>query len=351
MTIETLWHKARPFLGPLGRGYAWLMRLREWAYFKGLLPCFALPVTVISVGNLTLGGEGKTPVTLALAQGFKERGKRVVVVSRGYGVQVSTPKIASRGNGPLGGPGALGDEVYLLAQRLEVPVVVGRDRVAAGTLAVREFHPELLLLDDGFQHLRLARDIDLVLFAADHADTLHEAVFPAGRLREPKEALARASAFLLTKTNLYPKGSAKLLAELLKLGRPIFEIPFIPEAPLPLEAWRTGKCSPKTPKGKGLAFCGLAKPRSFFKLLGELGLNVVKTVSFPDHHFYTEKDAQRLRKTLAESGADFFITTEKDAVKLLPLVDLLSPCYVLPVRAQIPEGLWEFLQPQGEKTS
>ncbi len=344
MSLETLWSKARPYLGPLGRGYAWLMRLRQRAYSQGLFRCFALPVPVISIGNLTLGGEGKTPVTLSLARGLYQRGKKVAVLSRGYKAKVSAPLVASRGQGPLAGPEVIGDEAYLLASKLPVPVVVGRQRVAAGALAVREFQPDLLLLDDGFQHLRLFRDIDLVLFAADHPGVLKEPVFPAGRLREPKEALGRASAFLITKTNIYPKGAAQLFVELRTYARPIFEIPFSSAGMVSLRHWPQGPF--ENPSGKALAFCGLAKADSFWKVLRETGVELVATKKFPDHHLYRKKDLEELLALKTQCQAQFLVTTEKDAVKLRAYLHELPNCYVLVLEPQIPQNLWDFLEDQ-----
>ncbi len=347
MSLDSFWQNIRRYLRPWGYLYGKIMQLREKAYFRGLLPCFALPAYVISIGNLTLGGEGKTPLVMALASKIQREGYSVAIISRGYGGRTKGPFIASRGHGPLADPAFLGDETFFMASRLGVPVVIGRDRIAAGVLALKEFNPQVLILDDGFQHLRLARDLDLVLFAADSPYTLKDAVFPAGRLREPVTALKRASAFLITKANLYPKGSAKLAAELMALGRPLFEVPFSIRGIIPLKDWPQRNYV--TPHGRALAFCGLAKPESFRRVLKSINIEPVAWRHFPDHHYYQRDDIASLTTLAQTYKTDFFITTEKDAPKLKPFRKALHPCFVLEVGAEIPETLWQFLKEEMTK--
>ncbi len=333
MSLEKTWVKISPLFSPLGLAYGLCMRLRERAYQKGLFPSFELPAKVISVGNLSLGGEGKTPVTISLARYLHQKGHRVAILTRGYRGKTKDIFLASRGEGPLAPADFLGDEVFLMASKLPVPIVVGRDRVAGGLVAIREFQAGILILDDGFQHLRLKRDLDLVLFATGR-NPFKERVFPAGRLREPLKALSRAKAFLITKINQDPQAGRNLAARLKSFKKPVFEIPFEAQAPYRLEDF--GTPSPPSPSlsGKALAFCGLAQPESFFRTLETLGLEIER-VAFPDHQTYTEQEIEYLLFQKEKTGAHFLITTEKDAVKLLPFTQRLKPCLVVPIEAKL----------------
>ncbi len=341
MSLEKTWIKLSPLLTPLGLIYGLCMRLREKAYQRGLLSSFELPAKVISIGNLSLGGEGKTPVVISLAQYLHQKGRRVAVLTRGYGGKIRDIFLASRGEGPLAPADFLGDEVFLMASKLPVPIIVGRDRVAAGFVAIREFQTEILILDDGFQHLRLKRDLNLALFAAGR-DPFKERVFPAGRLREPLGALSRANAFLITKINQDPQAGKNLATRLKRFKRPVFEILFESRAPYKLEDF--GSPSPSSPSlsGRGLAFCGLAQPESFFKTLETLGLEIERVV-FPDHQAYTEQEIDYLLSQKEKTGAYFLITTEKDAVKLLAFAQRLKPCLVVPIEAKFDQEFRYFI--------
>ncbi len=342
MSLEKIWSKTSSFLSPLGLVYGLCMRLREKAYQKGVFSSFELPARVISIGNLTLGGEGKTPVTISLARYLHQKGHRVAVITRGYRGRIRDVFLASRGKGPLAPANFLGDEVFLMASRLPVPIVVGRDRVAAGLVAIREFQAEILILDDGFQHLRLKRDLDLILFAASR-DPFKERVFPAGRLREPLTALSRAKAFLITKINQDLQAGKTLAARLKGFQKPIFEIPFEAKAPYKLEDFGSPSAPSLSLSGKALAFCGLAQPESFFKTLETLGLEIERVV-FSDHQAYTEQEIEYLLSRKEKTGADLLITTEKDAVKLLPFAQRLKPCLVVPIEAKLAGDFRRFIE-------
>ncbi len=347
MPIEKAWSKISNWFLPAGYLYGYLMRMREFAYKKGLFRSYRLPAMVISIGNLSLGGEGKTPVTIALATYLQQRGFPIAVLSRGYKGRIKDVFIASKGIGPLGSAEFLGDEIFLLAYKLKgVPIVVSPNRILAGTVAIREFGARIVILDDGFQHLRLARNLDLVLFAADK-NSITKRVFPAGCLREPKEALKRADAFLITKVNQSLCESCKLSTKLMSFKKPIFEIPFRLGSPYPIEELvfqeRSHLDSKVDLTGKGLAFCGIARPESFFLSLDSLGIKVIKKIAFVDHQKYTTKEIERLLVMRDKNKADFFITTEKDAVKLLSFIDRLKPCFVLPIKAKLHEEFLNFL--------
>ncbi len=347
MVLEKAWSKMSDWLFPVGYLYACFMRAREFAYKKGIFTSYTLPATVISIGNLSLGGEGKTPLTVALANYLSQKGFSVAVISRGYKGKIKDIFIASKGSGPLKSPNFLGDEVFLLAHKLKrVPIIVSPNRVVAGITAIREFGAHILILDDGFQHLKLARNLDLVLFSANK-NSLTEKVFPAGYLREPKEALKRADAFLITKVNQSLCGSARLATHLIRFRKPIFEIPFESKNPYPIEKLLSQNNSfikfKDNLTGKGIAFCGIANPESFFSTLELLNIKIVKKIAFLDHQKYTNKEITRLLSIREKIKADFFITTEKDAVKLLPFIDRVKPCFVLPIEAKLHEEFLNFL--------
>ncbi len=300
------------------------VRLRGLAYDAGLLPVHRLPAAVASVGNLAVGGTGKTPATLYLARLLAARGRRPVILSRGYGG--SHARGAGRrgialvvGDGsptPLAPPEVAGDEPVLLAQRAGVPVVVCPDRVAAGRLAIERFHADTLVLDDGFQHRRLARDLDLVL--VDARVGLGEGrLLPAGPLREPPGALARADVILLTKV---PKSGNRdgLLRQIRGLAprAAVFGARYRPVGLGPLGGHAAPVAPAATPLAgrRVVALSGLADPSSFHELLVELGAADVAPLAFPDHHAYGPPDYRRIAE--AASAADAVVTTEKDAVKL-----------------------------------
>ncbi len=268
--------------------FRFILGVRERLFAAGVLRTRRLHHPVISIGNLTLGGTGKTPLTIFLAQKMSERGLRPVILSRGYRRKTRGTLIVSRGQGPVVDWQQAGDEPFLMARRLTgvAAVVVGESRHQAGLLAEREDLGDLLILDDGFQHRQLHRDFDIVAIDPNEWNA-GESLLPTGRWREPKAALTRAHAACVQ-----GEGSLDL---------PIPQFSFRLEPRIEdIEAL----------KGKPVsAFAGIAKPERFFSLLESLGLNVQKRVSFPDHHSYSDRDFDALK-------GDILITTEKDAVKL-----------------------------------
>lgn len=275
----------------MSSAFRFLLQAREKLYTAGILSTVRLDHPVVSVGNLTLGGTGKTPLVIALAEGMKSRGLRPVILSRGYRRQSREIVIAGSDWQQAG------DEPCLMTQRLvDVPVVVGADRFEAGVFAERQKLGDIFLLDDGFQHRRLHRDFDIV--AIDPAEwNAGEALLPIGRWREPKAAIARAH--------------AACVQEMAGTGIPSLPIPtflvrthveglFKNDAPFS-ETHLTGRAV--------VAFAGIAKPQRFFETLPSIGINPVKTVAFADHHAYSRRDIERL-------GGDVLVTTEKDAVRL-----------------------------------
>ncbi len=337
--MEKIWSKVAPLFAPLGFLYGVLMLLRRKAYRKGFLAAYRPRALVISVGNLTLGGEGKTPLVLWLANFLEAKGIRAAILTKGYRGKLKGPAIASRGEGPLLRPDEIGDEAFLLALKSKSPVMVARDRVQGAFWAIKEFEAEILILDDGFQHLRLERDLDLVLFSAEK-NHLAQRVFPAGRLREPWAVLKEASALLLTKINQAGEVDKALYKKLKSFQKPLFRIPYKHLRPYLLGKPGEG---PSTLPFKIFAFAGLGDNHSFCRSLKDLGCEIVGFWPFPDHVKYNKQLVEHLLKKAKALKAEAFLTTEKDAVKLLEFQKLLKPCYVLPLEPAPGRDFEEFI--------
>jgi len=302
----------RGWAWPLVPLYAAGLSAKDGLLAAGVLSTRRLRWPVVSVGSLSAGGAGKTPVVIALAGLLRERGWTVDVLSRGYGREGTG---VERVDASLEGAAArFGDEPVLIAQRAEVPVWVGADRFAAGLEAEEASgegprpseawtgHPSMRvhLLDDGFQHRGLARALDVVLVTAGD---LEDALLPAGNRRERSSALGRADVVVLREEERdHVEGRVRRFMR------------------ARAAVWRVRR-SLRLPEGetagpKPLAFCGIARPDGFSAMIAQAGIAVVETVAFGDHHRYTTADVERLRQIAAERGATGFVTTEKDRVKL-----------------------------------
>jgi tetraacyldisaccharide 4'-kinase len=321
---------------PLTPLYWAAVRARAAAYARGLLRAHRLPVPVVSVGNLTFGGTGKSPTVVALARDLVSRGRRPAVLTRGWGRLTDEPVVLI---GPDAGVTAdrAGDEPLEIATRLPgVPVVVDGDRVRGAGRAL-ELSADVLLLDDGFQHLRLARDLDLLL--VDAGDPWGGGRLPPlGRLREPVSALERASAVLVTKL---PADHAGPLADISRrIGKVTAEMPVMGSR-LVATRVRTGDSMEPVERLRGRrvhAFAGLGRPEAFAALLEDSGAEMVGHRWFGDHHRYT---AAELAAIVEQAhGLDAVpITTGKDAVKL----PLEAPVWVLQAEVVPLEGHWDRL--------
>jgi tetraacyldisaccharide 4'-kinase len=282
------------------------VRARNALYDRGILPTKKLEGPVVSVGNLSVGGSGKTPFVLLLGELLKTRNVKFDILSRGYGRQTRGVMLVD----PGGLARDFGDEPVLMARRLRVPVVVGEDRYAAGRFAEATFGAQLHLLDDGFQHRALARDFDIVLTTPEDA---RDRLLPAGRLREPLTSLRRADAVVLT------SGAS-------------------PDS-LPLDGklvWRVRRgILPKNVPANPVVFCGIARPQNFLMQLRTAGIEPVAEAVFGDHHAYTEQDIRELLKLRQQSEAGGFVTTEKDAVNLGGYLSALEPLAVVPVKMDL----------------
>ena len=293
----------RPLLLPLVPLYAAGLHVARWLQAQQRGRRRSLPSVVLSIGSVSAGGAGKTPVVLALARLLDQREYAVRLLTRGY-KRAST--LVERVD-PAGDPRHFGDEPLLLAQRSGLPVYVGADRYQAGLLA--EETPEravvVHLLDDGFQHRRLVRDLDLVLVTRQDVNDL---LLPAGNLREPLTALRRADVLVLRddETGSLEDFVAALTRE--TGSPPVWHIRRSLRFPTPAAI----------PLQRPLAFCGIARPESFHTMLTQAAMPPASTLTFPDHHRYTARDMHRLLDQARRTNADGFVTTEKDAVKLTP---------------------------------
>lgn len=328
---------------PLSPLYSFAMRLREQFYANGVFASHAFDVPVISIGNLTLGGTGKTPLVQHIARLLQKNGFRPAVISRGYGGSTKERiNIVSDGGRPLLDASYVGDEPRMLAETLPgVPVLTGIVRRLPAEKAV-EMGADVLLLDDGFQHLAVRRDLDLVLF---NADTLagNSRVFPGGDLREPVRALYRASAFVLTgadESNIERAVRFKHLLENKFSGRPVFFSGSRP-AGLVRQVKDGRRMSAQTEELTGrrcFAFCGIARPEGFQKTLQLLPVQPADFKALPDHHAYKEQAVRQLVQAAEKAGADCLLCTEKDLVKLRGLA-LPLPLYGVLMQSAPESGL------------
>ena len=289
--------------------YGAAVRLRLFLYAAGVLRKKKLPCRVISVGNLTAGGSGKTPLAMHIAGILKKNGKRPVIVSRGYKGSARRISAVSDGKTVLMGPDEAGDEPYLMASRLvDVPIVIGADRFRAGLFAIEKFSPDCVLLDDGFQHMRLERDLNILLVDSD-AGLGNGHLLPMGILREPVSGIGRASLIMLKGSDLKPPDALRIK----ETGLPLMGFDYKPSMLYDISEKKP--LNPAMFKGKKVfAFAGTANPEAFFKTIKKLGATLTGSLSFPDHHKYTDSDMERIKAASKESR--LAITTEKDAVKL-----------------------------------
>jgi tetraacyldisaccharide 4'-kinase len=298
--------------------------LRRQAYAAGLVTPFRAAVPVVSIGNVTAGGTGKTPAAIWVCRRLASRGLRVGLLSRGYG------RTEAGGDDEAPPPGVLPDGVVRRTG-------ARRDRLAAE--AVAQDGAQVLVLDDGFQHWRLARDIDLVCI--DALDPFGNGrMLPAGPLREPLTALARASAFLLTRTDLAEAetlGTLRARMKALAGDRPVAESVHRPVA-LVAVGGAPRELSLEWLKGRTVyAFCGIGNPKGFERTLASLGAAVAQCRRFPDHHVYTAEDLRRVVAHAREFMAEALVTTEKDAAKLGG-ASLAVPVYALRVELEVVRG-------------
>ena len=325
-------------LWPLSALYSVIARAKAWCYARGIFRERKLPGTVLSVGNLTVGGTGKTPMVLAIAERLAEEGKHTAILTRGY-----------RGTTDGGRNGVpQSDEIALLRERLagKVQLGVGADRFKSGMVLARH-GIDWFVLDDGFQHLKLSRDADVVL--VDATDPFGGCMLlPAGRLREPLAALRRAHIVVITRSVQAPSPAIEAIIRR-HTSSPIFyastrlesvlRVPRLDVA-LPPQDWQ---------KARFLAFCGIGNPAAFFEDSRNWGLQVVQQRSFADHHVYTAREAAELEQAATSCGADALLCTEKDVWNLRNAQFTTLPAYCCRISFDLPESFWSAVTDAGRR--
>ena len=335
--------------------YEWGVNMKLSLYRWGFLKQHALPCKVISLGNITVGGTGKTPTAQRLARLIRDMGYRVVILNRGY-------RAAWRGDIGLVSDGSkiymtaneAGDEAYLLAKSLPgIPIVIGRKRAISGEYAIKKLGAEVIILDDAYQHWQLARDLDIVLI-----DSLNKFgnnfLLPRGTLREPLINLDRAQAFLLTKVDQTTDEAVSSIRHTLTAYNNkalIVESIHRPRWFIEIENWYKGVrdtgVSLETVQGHAVvAISAIGNPSSFEQTIADIGVNVIDSARFPDHHHYTMTEMQEVMDQAVEKGAAALVTTEKDAVKIPSEFihsDRPLPLYVLGIEVRFLDGYDEFM--------
>ena len=306
---------------------------RLWAYRWGIFPQRSLDCRVISVGNLTLGGTGKTPFVMMIAETLRGNGFKPAILTRGYGGKSkSLVNVVCDGKTLLLAPDQVGDEAVMMAEKLKnVPIVTGSDRFQTGRFALDNYEIDTLILDDGFQHLSLRRDLDILL--CDHERPLgNNHLFPAGELREPASETRRADMVCFTR---YLGGPIKFPSKYLGA------IPQI-KAHLRLDSIvnmdNGDVCEVEVFKNQSVAaFCGIAYPEGFRQILQDTHIQLKMFKAFPDHHEYSLNDIKELEAKALKEGGELILVSEKDAVKLKDFKFSL-PFYKVVIDLEILEG-------------
>jgi len=329
-------------LGAAGRGYSGLLGARDWLYARGVLKSRALPVPVVSVGNLTVGGTGKTPAVEVAVQTLAALGHRPAVVSRGYGRRTRGVQVVADAASIRLDAEEAGDEPFLLARRLPgVPVVVGSNRYDPARLAVQRFGATAIVLDDAFQHRTLRKDLEIVMARARNPWG-NGALLPAGPLREPLAALSRAHLVVATGASRMEDAAAVVSS----VGTHAPGVPVLTAVYEVAECWEANRMRPvsrdQLASARVLAFAGIAAPRAFEETLRAAGVAVQQFLAFADHHWYTPAEVAMLDARAGDLHVEGLMTTEKDWVRLRKLPLPRRPLYVLSIRLALTTGedLW-----------
>ena len=331
--------------------YGTTVRIRNYCFTKGIFRQKRLPCTVISVGNIVAGGTGKTPAVAALATLLQRSGFRVSILLRGYRRRSrEAVTVVSDGENRLCAREESGDEADMLARQLpKTPIIVGKQRYLAGKTALDRFKSDILILDDGFQHRQLGRDIDILTIDATQPYGTGK-LLPLGTLREPPTAVKRADIILLTRTGMVGAQTSHLKTALNRFAP---HLPILESVHRPTNLYWLGGGNPDQQSenttiaasfpinalaGKRLlAVCGIGNPEAFAATLAQYCPQAVELLAFPDHHVYTESDLQQIERYMKRCDAEWIITTQKDEQKLIPYATHL-PIAVLAVELVITDG-------------
>ncbi len=298
--------------------YSLMMRLRRGLYHRGVLASHSATLPVISVGNITAGGTGKTPMVAWIVEQLKRRGASPAILTRGYK-----------------GSGESSDEAELLKQLTERPVAVDADRVAGAAAAAADEETDVLVMDDGFQHRRLRRDLDIVLIDATRPFGYGHCL-PRGLLREPLSALSDADAIVITRSDTVEPDALRNLRERITRAAPRASLHSAVHRPVRIVSRTSGEIPLDALRGcEVYAFCGIGNPVSFFRLLEDIGARLTDRRIFDDHVAYTQQRVERVRSEARECGV--LVTTQKDFVKLAG-IDLGGDLWGIEVEMEIVEG-------------
>lgn len=320
---------------PFGYLYGAVVNARNALYEKGFVKSFSLDAPVLSIGNITVGGTGKTPLVAFAAEILAEKGEKICILTRGYGRENPGKRVlVTDGEKILAHVRKAGDEPFELARKLvgKTIIVADKNRAEAGRWARAKFGVTVFILDDGFQHLRVRRDLDIVCIDATNPFG-NGKILPNGILREPLPNLKRAGAFVITRANL-SENIESLKSEILQFNphSPIFVSNNKISDLIEINDFSKNQISEiqnsKLKTQNSLAFCALGNPNNFFEQLRQESFQIPLTETFPDHHFYTQKDVENLESAAKRQNIEHFLTTAKDAVKLAGL-KFTMPCYVI----------------------
>ena len=322
---------------PLSLLYQIILFIRKKFYIINFLKTKSLPCKVISVGNITVGGSGKTPTVEYLSKLLQSKGKKVGIISRGYGRNSKKTLIVTDGKTKPKTWETFGDEPYLLAQKLDnVPIIVGKSRYKAGTKMIEKFNPDVIIMDDGFQHISLSRDLDIVLINSKDTQTTHRLI-PAGLLREPISNLSRADLVVLTKTNIH-EPSDYLIKIIENVKCPTINNKIELDNMLININGDLNNLEIINSKNVYI-FSALGDHEGFEKIMEKTGAIVVGHDKYPDHYIYTPDDLINIKENANKNGANFIITTEKDIVKIKEYNSKMSLYAVRMKMVYEPEGL------------
>jgi tetraacyldisaccharide 4'-kinase len=320
-------------LPPLSALYGAVVSTRTSLYSRGTFRTKRLERPVISIGNITAGGTGKTPMVEWVARVLAAEQKNVCILTRGYGRKNPGERVlVSDGKAVLTTADEAGDEPYLLATNLTgiAAVVCDQDRFAAGTGAIKHLKSQCFILDDGFQHLQLARDLNILMIDATNPFGGGH-LLPYGTLRESAQGIERADCIVLTRTDqCEDPGTVKEAVSRVSAGRPLFTSRMKTYEVTALK----GSEGELLPGGRVAAFCAIGNSNAFHRQVRQEGFSVVYQRSFPDHYRYSQSDLNKLTSKALESGATALLTTAKDAVKL-SLLKVEMPCFVLQIKIDI----------------